>query len=86
MFSRRSWEQLSKEDQALVQKAATEAQQEQRKLWDEKVADAIKKLQEVKVTIVSDVDKAAFQASVKPVWDKYGAKYASLIKRIQDTQ
>ena len=28
-------------------------------------------------------DKAPFQAAVKPVWDKYGAKYADLIKRIQ---
>jgi hypothetical protein len=23
------------------------------------------------------------QAAVKPVWDKYGGKYAELIKRIQ---
>jgi TRAP-type C4-dicarboxylate transport system substrate-binding protein len=28
-------------------------------------------------------DKAPFEAAVKPVWDKYGAKYNELIKRIQ---
>jgi len=28
-------------------------------------------------------DKTPFQTAVKPVWDKYGAKYADLIKRIQ---
>jgi TRAP-type C4-dicarboxylate transport system substrate-binding protein len=28
-------------------------------------------------------DKTPFQTAVKPVWDKYGAKYAELIKRIQ---
>ena len=27
-------------------------------------------------------DKTPFQNAVKPVWDKYGAKYADLIKRI----
>jgi TRAP-type C4-dicarboxylate transport system substrate-binding protein len=25
-----------------------------------------------------------FQDAVKPVWDKYGAQHAALIKRIQD--
>ena len=33
---------------------------------------------------INDVaDKKQFQAAVKPVWDKYGAKYADLVKRIQ---
>jgi TRAP-type C4-dicarboxylate transport system substrate-binding protein len=35
----------------------------------------------IEVDTVSD--KAPFEAAVKPVWDKYGAKYAELIKRIQ---
>ena len=30
-----------------------------------------------------DADKKAFQDAVKPVWDKYGPKYADMIKRIQ---
>ena len=34
----------------------------------------------------SDADKKAFQDAVKPVWDKYGPKYADMIKRIQDTK
>ncbi len=84
VFSRRNWESMSKDDQALIQKFATEAQQEERKLWDERVKEATEKLKSVGITIVSDVDKKAFQASVKPVWDKYGAKYAELIKRIND--
>ena len=40
----------------------------------------------VTITQVSDADKKAFQAAVKPVWDKYGPKYAAMIKRIQDTK
>jgi len=82
VFSRASWEKLSKADQGLIQKFATEAQQEQRKLWDAKVKEAVDKMKASGITIVADVDKKAFQASVKPVWDKYGAKYGALIKRI----
>ena len=33
VFSKRTWDELSKEDQALIMKAAKEAQQEQRTLW-----------------------------------------------------
>src|SRR6266699_159129 len=36
VFSKKSWEGLSKEDQVLVMKAAKEAQQEQRTLWYER--------------------------------------------------
>jgi hypothetical protein len=31
-------------------------------------------------------DKPAFFKATQPIRDKYGAKYASLIKRIQDTK
>jgi TRAP-type C4-dicarboxylate transport system substrate-binding protein len=32
------------------------------------------------------VDKKAFYEATQPVRDKYGAKYAGLMKRIQDTK
>jgi tripartite ATP-independent transporter DctP family solute receptor len=86
VFSRASWEKLSKEDQDLIKKAAAEAQQEQRKLWDEMVQQSMAKLKEAGVTIVTDVDKKAFQAAVKPVYDKYGGDFAELMKRIQAVQ
>jgi hypothetical protein len=31
-------------------------------------------------------DKKPFQDAVKPVWDKYGPKFADLVKRIQAVQ
>jgi TRAP-type C4-dicarboxylate transport system substrate-binding protein len=86
VFSRRTWEGLSKEDQALLKKLGREAQTEQRALWDKMVKESIDKLKTLGVTMVTDVDKAAFQASVKPVYDKYGAKYAALMKRINDVK
>ncbi|TAJ87711.1 MAG: TRAP transporter substrate-binding protein [Reyranella sp.] len=82
VFSRRSWDRLSPADQALIRKVGAEAQLEQRELWDAKVKEALAKLQGLGVTLVTDVDKKAFRASVKPVYDKYGDKYAALMKRI----
>ena len=32
---------------------------------------------------ISPAEKKKFQDAVKPVWDKYGPKYAAMIKRIQ---
>jgi tripartite ATP-independent transporter DctP family solute receptor len=86
VFSRVTWEKLSKEDQDLIKKYAAEAQQEQRKLWDEMVQKSMEKLKEAGVTIVSDVDKQAFRDAVRPVYDKYGADFADLMKRIQAVQ
>jgi hypothetical protein len=31
---------------------------------------------------VTQIDKKPFQEAVKPVWEKYGAKYAEMTKRI----
>ena len=62
-----------------------EAQQEERKLWVayEKKAMDKAKAAGIQIVQVSAEDKKAFQAAVKPVWDKYGPKYADMIKRIQ---
>jgi TRAP-type C4-dicarboxylate transport system substrate-binding protein len=37
----------------------------------------------INIVQVSAKDKKAMQDAVKPVWDKYGPKYAGMIKRIQ---
>lgn len=84
MFSKAKFNKLSAEDQALVRKLAREAQLEQRKLWDEKVADSLAKMKAAGVTIVvEDVDQPAFFKATQPVRDKYGSAYADLINRIQ---
>ena len=85
VFSRRTWDALSKEDQELVRKVSREAQLEQRTLWDAYVGDATTKLKAAGVQFV-DADKAAFYAATQPIRDKYGSKYAALLKRIQDTK
>src|SRR5262245_61763885 len=86
IFSKRTWASLSKEDQALILKSGKEAQQEQRKLWYEMEQKSIKHMQEAGAEIVDVPDKKPFVEAVKPVWDKYGAQHAALIKRIQEVE
>jgi len=86
VFSRKSFDAMSKEDQALIMKLGKEAQYEQRKLWDVRVEAAMKKIKDQGVNVIQIADKKPFQDAVKPVWDKYGAKYAALVKRIQEVQ
>ena len=84
VFSKRTWETLSKDDQALLRKVSREAQMEQRQLWDAMVRDAETKLKGFGVEFVK-ADKEAFYKATQPVRDKYGAKYAALLKRIRET-
>ena len=83
VFSRRTWEELSEEDQELIMRLAKEAQQEQRVLWDERVEASMQKIKEAGIEVITFEDKTPFQEAVKPVWDKYGANYAELVERIQ---
>jgi tripartite ATP-independent transporter DctP family solute receptor len=85
VFSKRNWEALPKADQALVRKLSREAQLEQRQLWDAYVGEAETKLKAAGVQFLP-ADKAAFYKATQPVRDKYGAKYAALLKQIQDTK
>jgi tripartite ATP-independent transporter DctP family solute receptor len=85
VFSKRTWETLSKADRDLLRRLSREAQFEQRKLWDAYVGEAEAKLKAAGIQFVP-ADKAAFYQATQPVRDKYGAKYAAILKRIQDTK
>jgi len=85
IFSRRTWETMSKEDQALIKKLSREAQLEQRELWDKMVADSVQKLKAAGVEFI-EVDKKPFYDLTKPVREKYGSKQAALIKRMEETR
>ena len=84
VMSKKTWDGLSKEDQELVRKFSREAQLEERKLWQEYETQAMAKAKAAGIQIIDVADKTAFQAAVKPVWDKYGPRFADMIKRIQD--
>jgi tripartite ATP-independent transporter DctP family solute receptor len=83
VFSRATWDNLSKDDQALIKKLAREAQLDERQLWKKVEDEAIAKMKASGIEIDAIADKTPFETAVKPVWDKYGAKYSELIRRIQ---
>jgi tripartite ATP-independent transporter DctP family solute receptor len=85
VFSKATWDKLSKEDQALLKKHSREAQMEQRERWNKYTAEAESKLKAAGVQFVP-ADKEAFFKATQPIRDKYGAKYAALQKRILDTK
>jgi len=82
VFSKRTFEGMSKDDQALILKVAKEAQAEQRALWYQRERESLKKMIDAGVVVTEIADRAPFQAAVKPVWDKYGAAHKGLIDRI----
>jgi TRAP-type C4-dicarboxylate transport system substrate-binding protein len=86
VFSKKTWDTLSKDDQALLVKFGKEAQQEERVLWGKYEKEAIDKAKAAGIQIIELADKKPFQDAVKPVWDKYGPKFAEMIKRIQAVQ
>jgi tripartite ATP-independent transporter DctP family solute receptor len=86
VFSKRTWSTLSADDQALIKKLARDAQFDERKRWEEYEQKAFDKMKQSGIEIIQIADKKPFQDAVKPVWDKYGPKYKSMIDRIQAVQ
>jgi tripartite ATP-independent transporter DctP family solute receptor len=86
VFSKRAWGALPADDQALIGKLAKEAQAEERKLWYAMEEKSIQQMKEAGAEIIKIEDKAPFQKAVAPVWEKYGAQHAALVKRIQDVR
>jgi TRAP-type C4-dicarboxylate transport system substrate-binding protein len=85
VFSKKVWDGLSKEDQAIIRAAAKESVPYMRKLWDEREAQARKTVEAAGSQIVSDVDKKSFSDAMAPVYAKFAAdpKLQDLVKRIQ---
>lgn len=62
---------LTADEQKVILEVAAEATAMQRKLAQEKEAGMIADLQAAGMEVNNDVDAAAFQAVVKPVWDAF---------------
>jgi tripartite ATP-independent transporter DctP family solute receptor len=86
VFSRKTWDTLSNDDQDLLRRFGRQTQFEERVLFQNYEQQAIEKARAAGVQIIEVADKKPFQAAVKPVWDKYGPKFAEMITRIQAVQ
>ncbi|MFL6660533.1 MAG: TRAP transporter substrate-binding protein [Rhizobacter sp.] len=87
LFSKQVWDGLTPDDQKAIRQAAKESVAVQRKLWDEREEKSLQAVKAAGAQII-DVDKPAFQAAMKPVYDKFitDAKMKDLIKRALDTK
>jgi tripartite ATP-independent transporter DctP family solute receptor len=82
------WKSLSAEDQQIMKEAAVESAMLQRKLWKEREKASKEKVLAGGVKINEIPDKSAFQAAMKPVYDKYLEKNPGLkplVELIQNT-
>ena len=83
VFSKKTWDTLSKEDQAIIRKATKDALAYYIKLWVEKENVAKEAAKKAGATFVDDVNKAEFVEAMKPVWDKF-TPTPELKKLVQD--
>jgi tripartite ATP-independent transporter DctP family solute receptor len=90
IFSKKIWDTLSKEDQAVIRKAAKESVPYYVKLWTAKMDDAKKTLKGHGVTFVEpkDIDQKAFADTQRAVWDKYAntPELKALLQKIINTK
>lgn len=86
LVSSATWEQLSAEDQATIQRCADAAGLYERELWTARETSAREKcLQEGTVEIVlPEREKKRFRDAVYPLYKKYCGDYAELVEKINE--
>ncbi|MBP5988549.1 MAG: TRAP transporter substrate-binding protein [Piscinibacter sp.] len=87
LFSKKVWDGLSPDEQKQIRAAAKESVGTMRKLWDEREAKSLAVVKAAGAQIV-EVDKASFQAAMKPVYDKFlkDPKLQDMVRRINDVK
>jgi tripartite ATP-independent transporter DctP family solute receptor len=88
VFSKKVWDGLSKEDQALIRKAAKDSVPLMHKLWDEREAKARKTVEAAGVQFITIANKQEFIDAMKPVYANFAntPKLQDLVKRIRETK
>ncbi len=73
VFSKKVWDTLTPQEQAIIKKAADDSVPYYEKLWTAREADAAKTVTKGGATIVpsAQIDRAAFVKAMQPVWAKY---------------
>ena len=85
LFSRRIWETLSSEDQAIIRTSARDSVALYRRLWDEHEAAARREAEAAGVLIVTDIDHDAFAKALAPFNPAVvsDGRLSSMIERIK---
>lgn len=87
MMSKKSWDKLSADQQAIVQEAAQKAAEANRAYDNDKAAEWLAFLKEQGMDVVEEPDLAAFREAVQPIYDKYGADFGEdMLQDIAETE
>lgn len=85
VMSKKRWDSLPPDQQRLIKNTAKDAAQYMSQLWDERVLEAEQQARASGVTVVDDIDYAAFREAVQPLYQRYESDpvIAPLIERIR---
>lgn len=85
VFSKKVWDSLSKDDQALIRKLAKESVPFMRALWDERETKARQTVEAGGAQVIALAGRDEFVAAMKPVYAKFAdsPKLRGLVERIQ---
>ncbi len=88
VMSKKTWDKLSPEDQAIVRQAAKDSVPHMRELWAAQEKKSEDKIRAAGVEIVTDIDKKPFIDAMKPVYEKHvtSEKLKDMVARIQATE
>jgi tripartite ATP-independent transporter DctP family solute receptor len=88
VMSKKAWDGLSAEDQALFRAAARESAVVMGTLWAQAERRSEQAAREAGVQVTADVDKEAFRRRMLPVYDRFVTDPAlkDLVRRIQATE
>jgi tripartite ATP-independent transporter DctP family solute receptor len=84
--SKKVFDKLSKEDLAIIKKAAKDAVPYQIKLWNdfEKMAEKTVRDKGCTITEVNPTEKMKFMDAMKPLYDKQPAEILAVVKKIRE--
>lgn len=80
-ISKKSWDELSPDDQKILKECGEEAGRYQRKLWAEFTEKSLQELKAKGVTVITP-DKELFRKAVLPMYEKY-PQFKEMISQIQ---
>lgn len=85
VFSKKVWDTLPGEDQALIRKLAKESVPVMRALWDQRETKARQTVEAGGAQVIAIADRSAFIEAMKPVYARFAdsPKLQGLVQRIQ---
>jgi tripartite ATP-independent transporter DctP family solute receptor len=88
VFSKKVWDTLSKDDQALLRQAAKDSVPFMRRLWDEREVKSRGVVEKAGIQTVQLANKKEFVDAMAPVYAKFAStpRLKDLVKRIQETK